>query len=928
MKVFLFLCCFCCSFLTVQSQELPPIRNFSPAAYGAENQNWMVAQSADRKMYFANNQGLLEYNGEQWNLYPTPNESIMRSVAWHDGRLYSGAYMDFGYWEKQANGTLTYKSIVEDLQVSLMEDEQFWNLVSSESILLIQSLSRIYAFDPLQNTLKMVVEMEGITKLFKVGNQIFFHASDKGLYQIISGEPRLIVSQEAIDGAIIGMSETDVGLSFVTDVNTLYKLEDGIPKIISTNQFSQSVTVYSSVTLPDGGFALGTISNGLLVIDDQGAIEYQINQSNGLSNNTVLSVFLDRDQNLWLGLDNGIDYINVTSTIKTFIDRTGKLGTIYDAIYYQDYLYLGSNQGLYVKPPGSEQFQFVEGTNGQVWNLRNIEGTLFCAHNLGTFVINGTTATKIEGEAGTWDIQPLVNQPNLLIQGNYTGLYVLENINGEWIQRNKVAGFDISSKDIVVDDNTIYVGHEYKGLYEILVDDDFRSVNAIKIIESVGIGINSDVIQLGGDIVYSNSRGIYVKSKGTDKFIRNEFMSSQIDSNGYTSGKMIKTKEDSFWMFSDKSLTQFSKEPINDSYESSNIFIPHYNRSETKGYESLIQLPNQNYLISTSQGYLILEGKDLIENNNEIRISKVLVKSRKREDRLLQLQEPNSLQPSTSTIEFFFYTTDYDVFSDLKYQYILEGNNDDNWSQPFEKGSVLFENLGYGDYNFRIRAVINGIEAEDESSFQFTINPPFYLSKVAIVIYVFLIIGLVFLLSRIFRWYYNRKRDYELEKQRQQMELDLLQSQKDIAELKNKQLNSDIESRNRDLAIKTMAMIRKNESLNQLRGELEALPTTNESKSLKKMLDKNLNSKQDWIAFEEAFNNADKNFFKKIKDKHPNLTSGDLRLCVYLRLNLTSKEIAPLLNISPRSVEIKRYRLRKKMDLSREESLTSYIVEI
>lgn len=94
------------------------------------------------------------------------------------------------------------------------------------------------------------------------------------------------------------------------------------------------------------------------------------------------------------------------------------------------------------------------------------------------------------------------------------------------------------------------------------------------------------------------------------------------------------------------------------------------------------------------------------------------------------------------------------------------------------------------------------------------------------------------------------------------------------------------------------------------------------------MLDKNLNSKQDWIAFEEAFNNADKNFFKKIKDKHPNLTSGDLRLCVYLRLNLTSKEIAPLLNISPRSVEIKRYRLRKKMDLSREESLTSYIVEI
>ncbi|MEP4757204.1 MAG: LuxR C-terminal-related transcriptional regulator, partial [Nonlabens ulvanivorans] len=124
------------------------------------------------------------------------------------------------------------------------------------------------------------------------------------------------------------------------------------------------------------------------------------------------------------------------------------------------------------------------------------------------------------------------------------------------------------------------------------------------------------------------------------------------------------------------------------------------------------------------------------------------------------------------------------------------------------------------------------------------------------------------------------------------------------------------------------AMIKKNETLNELKEELNNLPKTVESKSLKKMLDKNLNSKQDWLTFEEAFNNADKDFFKKIKELHPSLTSGDLRLCVYLRLNLSSKEIAPLLNISPRSVEIKRYRLRKKLDLSREDSLTSYIVEI
>jgi len=80
--------------------------------------------------------------------------------------------------------------------------------------------------------------------------------------------------------------------------------------------------------------------------------------------------------------------------------------------------------------------------------------------------------------------------------------------------------------------------------------------------------------------------------------------------------------------------------------------------------------------------------------------------------------------------------------------------------------------------------------------------------------------------------------------------------------------------------------------------------------------------------FEEAFNNADKDFLKKIKSSHPALTSNDLRLCAYLRLNLSSKEIAPLLNISSRSVEVKRYRLRKKLGLSHEDSLSDYILEI
>ena len=99
-------------------------------------------------------------------------------------------------------------------------------------------------------------------------------------------------------------------------------------------------------------------------------------------------------------------------------------------------------------------------------------------------------------------------------------------------------------------------------------------------------------------------------------------------------------------------------------------------------------------------------------------------------------------------------------------------------------------------------------------------------------------------------------------------------------------------------------------------------------KSVIKLINNNLNTTDDWKLFEEAINNADKDFLKKIKSIHPSLTSNDLRLCAYLRLNLSSKEIAPLLNISPKSVEVKRYRLRKKMNLEHDVNLTNYILQL
>ena len=192
-----------------------------------------------------------------------------------------------------------------------------------------------------------------------------------------------------------------------------------------------------------------------------------------------------------------------------------------------------------------------------------------------------------------------------------------------------------------------------------------------------------------------------------------------------------------------------------------------------------------------------------------------------------------------------------------------------------------------------------------------------------------LIIGLmIFITNRYTRKYYLKKEIRLAQINKRKLEIKEFERKQELINIENEKLQQDVESKSRELAVSTMSMIKKNQFLSKIKDDLKKVSDLQKIKNVIKTIDRNLNNEDDWKFFEEAFNNADKEFLKKIKTAHPNLTNNDLKLCAYLRLNLSSKDIAPLLNISLRSVEIKRYRLRKKMDLSHNEGLTDYILSL
>ncbi|WP_339659681.1 triple tyrosine motif-containing protein [uncultured Polaribacter sp.] len=913
------------------TQELPPINVFSAENYGAANQNWAITQASNKFIYVANNEGLLEYNGASWLLYPTPNETIMRSVKSFKDKIYTGFFMDFGFWKKNDFGLLEYTSIVKEHNIKMLEDEQIWEIFELDGWMIFKSLERIYLFNLKKNVVKIIKSESRIHKLSIVDEIIYFQENDRGIFRVENGISKLVSDDPVLkNNRIVDFFIKDDKLLILTQKEGFFFLEgkELIPWKIPADQFLSDKSIYSAIHLRKGGFALGSISSGLVYLTENGELEYHITQTLGLSNNTVLSVFEDTDTNIWLGLDSGINYLNFNSPFKIFVKKNNFWGTIYASIVYNDYLYIGTNQGLYCKRNKSDDvFSFVTNTQGQVWNLQEINNRLFCSHDFGTFIINNNKATKIKGVEGTWGLEK-INETTLL-QGNYDGLYVLTKEGSAWKLRNKIAGFSNSSRYfILTEKNKIFVNHEYKGVFKLEVDKDYKKVLKIEKDKSVEKGIHSSLIKYNKDIFYSSKKGVFKYDLKDDKFLLDSVFSKLLPEETFLSAKLLFDKSSNkLWSFTKEDIRYFSPGKLSNKPKLEIIPIKGSVHKGATGFENILHLEDKKYLIGTYDGYLTVDLNNIIQPKDFlININRIYNHELDKPKNKISLKEPTKFSSAENNFEFIYSVTNFNKTSTLNYQYQLVGFNE-KWSSLSEANSLLFENLPHGKYTFKVRAYIDQKVSNNVAEYTFKIEKPWHLSNLMIIVYIFLFIYIGYITNVLHRKYYRNQREKLLEKAQKELELQELESSQKIIKLNNEKLRNDIESKNRELATSTMSIIRKNEFLSSIKSDLVTGGKENLSKVVK-IIDKNLNNTDDWKMFQEAFNNADKKFLDKIKAKHPELTPNELRLCAYLRLNLSSKEIAPLLNISPRSVEVKRYRLRKKMNLEHDENLTNYIIEV
>lgn len=935
---------------------LPGVTNYTKLQYSGGLQNWKIKQDQNGIIYIANNEGLLTFDGKFWNLYPLPNKTIVHSIEiTKDNKIYVGGQDEVGYYTVGSNGRLKYHSIVDSFPAGRRTFSELWDIVSFENDIFFRSVRGIYR---LHNG-KVTVTNPNEEWLFMGECNGTLYAQDANLgmmrwknakWEIIN-EQTILEKNDPVTGLITMAPDK---ILFTTLKSGIYNL---VNDTVVASDFQNekkfiNARVYSAVAINDRQIALGTSNEGVIIIDHSGNIIQRISIAEGLQNNNILSMLPDREGNVWLGLDNGIDMISYNSSIKQ-LNPLQQNGSGYTALIHDNQLYLGTTNGLFTTPIQNLQdlsfslgnFIPVQNTEGQTWNLSLIKDQVLLGHHEGAFEIRKDVATAVSTNTGFWNFLPY-QKDSMVAAGTYAGLEIFSAKSKTIHHLFNIPHFDESSRYLAIDsENNIWVSHPYHGIFKIS-----RAPNGLFIIQKFsdknGLPsiLNNHIFKIRKQVVAATTKGIYIFNSLNNRFEPSVFYKNIL---GEKSIRYLKeSPEGNIWFIHNKELSVIDftgTKPVI-------VPIPQLNNKMLSGFEFIYTYNESNVLVSGEKGFFHINYQKYKRSINKLSVQVRTVKIFDGGDSLLfggyfqgvnepQVQNDNypSLPHNWKTIRFEFSANSFSDQNNLEYSFRLTGF-DANWSEWDERTEKEYTNLSGGNYSFEVK-VRNSTNAESPvAAYHFKMLPPWYLTKLAYFIYLLLIGTGLFIL---YKWL---KRKFRLQRQKHEHEqgklkyihdLEQNKTRNELIALKNEKLEADISFKNAELAASAMHLVKKGELLTKIKKDLSQVSkeirnpeAVSAIKQMVKKVGEDDKLDEEWEHFARHFDNVHSDYISNLKAKHPNLTGNELKLCANLRMNLSSKEIAQLMNISVRGVEIGRYRLRKKLCITSDVNLFDYIMKI
>jgi DNA-binding CsgD family transcriptional regulator len=905
--------------------------------------------------YFANNDGVLEFDGEKWRKHLIQGGVVVRSVkAADDGRVYAGGFNEFGYFSPDNTGNLIYHSLCNLIPTLQSDFGEVWKIYDLPVGLVFQSYEQLMIYK--DNKIRIVRAPQMFHFSFLVNDELFINDQTKGLYRLANDRLVKVPGADRLAGQLIwAMLPKDNHILIATADRGIFEF-NGLELKPWQNPASELLIknqIYCGLAIDESTYAFGTIQDGLVICDTSGTILQHINLDKGLQNNTVLSLKLDQYENLWLGLDQGIDYVEINSPL-TYFSYSNQLSAGYTALLQEGLLYLGTNRGVFyhdwqkLQNGCMEQdFKLVAGTQGQVWNLTQVDETLFCGHNSGIYIIDDKEARLISDIQGGWTFITVDENPNILICGTYTNLVKFEKKNGIWQQGEPIRGFSESSRFLAkAGRQKLWMAHGYKGVFRIHFNQSYDSVTHVDFFDH-NMGFPTDkniaVFEIFGEPVFTTDNGFYRYDIRSNRFVADQKMKTLFPDDGIRI--LHQDQYDNIWYFTLNRTGVFRLQE-DGSYVNLDVPFRELSGKFIKWFQFVYPMDEKNVIFGTQDGFVHYtpEYPKNYQKPSTAFIRQVVLSgvdsvifAGGEQAKAIRYEIPFRL----NQLRFEYAANDFENPQNLQYTTKLTGFDQD-WTAWQNEALREFTNLAHGNYNFQVKARdIFGYESST-ASFEFYIAPPWHLRWWAYALYLVLFVMLVILMSRYVNYRMKKSKVQEEERQKRlfkdrekQLQTEALEAEKEVIRLRNAKLRAEMKQKDKELANSTMQMIQKSKSLNSIKRDLGKLSKeigddliASHIHSMTRKINREMDTEQQWEIFEKHFENVHEEFLKRLKGEYPELSPREMKLCAYLRLNISSKEIASLMNISTRGVEISRYRLRKKLRLEHDANLTEFILSI
>lgn len=908
------------------ANQKPYVINFARDKYQAASKNWSIGQDEKGVMYFGNDIGLLESDGMGWKLYPIPNSPIIRALAVESHHtIYTGGSDEFGRWDRDQSGGLKYTSLKDLLPPKSLDNEGFWRVWIDGNKVYFQSFSNIYVYD--HHTIERLTTPKGFMLLVKVKDEYWVQEMHGPLYQLKDGKLNKIEGSEFLNGTttrvILPFGEdryligTSTGEIYIYDKKTFIPWNHSLSRQLNGQELNCGVYCAKRNT-----YYLGTQLSGIYEVDIHGNILNHFYAANSLQNNTILSLYEDKSNNIWIAMDRGLAYIRYTDGLSYYRAVDGNSSSVYAATLWNGYLLVGTNQGVYYtleeKANDLEMYsslKLITGTQGQVWSFSQIDGKLFCCHNRGLLEIlpDFRIRQPYRINSGVFrTLEATINGKKIDIIVTYKELYI---VNKETGKINAMRQITDPIYSVEVDHlGNIWLETVRRGVYKCRLNEEldaFRYYTYYGHETDQTLPVDLQVFKLSGRIVFLGDNNFYNYDESNDNLQLTPLL-NQCFENVRNLKRVVPINSEESWAITESSVYRFF-------------------------YDGYIAHIKEAYKVETDNLSLVTASENISVLNDSLSlicldVGFILHNSYQSKRQVVQLAPPNleyvhagrdlnsgyadldkhiriAYGDNTVTVGF---SVNNAFAENLFVEYFLEGV-DNAWSKPEQRNSISYARLPQGNYTLRLRTTdeLNNYSADTVVDFE--ILPPWYNTTWW---YLTCCLLIAFVLYTAF-WFMKRR------------------LQNKHLRLMNEQLQREIEEKNAEMFIQTSFIIRKNELILKLKDMVDEICTKNTQKALlplyqkiNNLLANNLDTEDDWKMFLIKFEQKHHNFFRTLKENYPLLTNNDLRLCACLKLNMDTKDIASLMNLSVRAIENNRYRLRKKLDLKPTQNLNEFFLDI